>query len=368
MKIRISPILSVLAVAFLTTESAYALPHELSPPPGPPGAVMKSLDKIEPRAPISELPFTITESGSYYMTGNLTGIAGENGITIAAGVGNVTIDLMGFTLQGVEGSLNGIILADTLGQADNITIRNGIITDFGQGGISIRYGTGRLIEKMHISGNGGVGVRVFGAGAIFRQSTISMNGGIGIWVAGGGIIDSCTVTGNENNGILGEEGLLIKNCAVSHNGGGISAGVGARISNTGAHRNEHYGIDVSLGSTISFCTATGNKGDGIRLSGPGGIPGIGPAGQSIFVTNSSSDNNEGAGIRISRAAARIEGNHLSRNSIGIQAESTGNLIINNSAAGNTEANYVISDDNEVGPIGTMSNVGHHPKANFSSTQ
>jgi len=34
-------------------------------PPGAPAPTMKSLDQIEPRTPISSLPFTISSSGSY---------------------------------------------------------------------------------------------------------------------------------------------------------------------------------------------------------------------------------------------------------------------------------------------------------------
>ncbi len=45
-------------------------------PPGAPGETMKSLDQIEARTPITALPFTIAESGSYYLTGNLSGTTG----------------------------------------------------------------------------------------------------------------------------------------------------------------------------------------------------------------------------------------------------------------------------------------------------
>ena len=69
-------------------------------PPGPPGPTMKTLSQVEPRTLISSLPYTITNSGSYYLAASLTGGVGQNGITI--GVGNVTLDLRGFDLIGGE--------------------------------------------------------------------------------------------------------------------------------------------------------------------------------------------------------------------------------------------------------------------------
>src|SRR4051794_32732317 len=87
-------------------------------PPGAPAPTMKSLDQIEPRTPISALPFAITSAGSYYLSGNLTSATG--GITIQAN--EVTVDLMGFALAGGNGS--GIVVS---GNRTNIVIRNGTI-------------------------------------------------------------------------------------------------------------------------------------------------------------------------------------------------------------------------------------------------
>ena len=65
-------------------------------PLGAPSPTMKSLDQIEARTIISALPYTITASGSYYLTGNLTATGSGAGITVSAD--NVTIDLNGFAL------------------------------------------------------------------------------------------------------------------------------------------------------------------------------------------------------------------------------------------------------------------------------
>src|SRR5436190_21836561 len=96
-------------------------------PPGAPAPTMKTLDQIEPRTPISSLPFTIPAAGSYYLTGNLNGGAG-NGILI--GASGVTLDLMGFELVGGTG--DGISVS--AGRA-NITILNGTVRNWSGDGV-----------------------------------------------------------------------------------------------------------------------------------------------------------------------------------------------------------------------------------------
>ena len=62
------------------------------------------------RTPIYELPLTIDEPGSYFLSRDVTGVAGQNGIIINAS--DVTIDLNGFALIGVPGSLRGTIFRE----------------------------------------------------------------------------------------------------------------------------------------------------------------------------------------------------------------------------------------------------------------
>src|ERR1043165_9796506 len=80
-------------------------------PPGAPAPTMKTLDQIEPRAPISSLPYTIASSGSYYLTTNLTALSAVDGIVINAD--NVTLDLSGFTMTGFGPNNSAIYVTAT---------------------------------------------------------------------------------------------------------------------------------------------------------------------------------------------------------------------------------------------------------------
>src|SRR5689334_14299720 len=104
MKTRKQVLLAAVVSTFSILPSAFG--QGALTPPGAPAPTMKSLDQVEPRTPIPSLPFTITNSGSYYLTTNLTGQSGTNGITIACSP--VTLDLSGFALTGVSGALVGV--------------------------------------------------------------------------------------------------------------------------------------------------------------------------------------------------------------------------------------------------------------------
>ena len=108
----------------------------------------------------------------------------------------------------------------------------------------------------------------------------------------------------------------------------------------------------------------GNKGDGIQI-----------VSDSRVVGNNCDSNGFGggdaAGIHSTGADNRIEGNNVTDNTRGIDVDSTGSLIIKNSASGNG-SNYEIAASNAVGPLVTVAGVGdisgtpnaNHPWANF----
>ena len=135
----------LLPVALLLTSLPCAAQGPLAPP-GAPTPTMKTLEQIEPRTPISSAGYVITNSGSYYLTSNLTATAGQNGITVNAD--DVTIDLNGFTLTGFGATSGyGIYQASAL---RNLRVHNGKVVQWrgaSKGGV---YAEGKNNQFDHI--------------------------------------------------------------------------------------------------------------------------------------------------------------------------------------------------------------------------
>jgi hypothetical protein len=171
---------------------------------------MKTLDEVEPRIPISSLPFAISESGSYYLTGNLR--TRGNGITVTAN--DVTIDLMGYAITGGNG--NGIDIFGCI----NVEIRNGTIRKFALQGIHENYvsGRGHRIIGIRVIENGGRGVELNGRGHLLKECTAVGNGKEGFYVSTGSVVCNNTATDNGDNGITCYQGNTVVNNAAYYNG------------------------------------------------------------------------------------------------------------------------------------------------------
>jgi hypothetical protein len=338
---------------------AIAFAGPIDPPAGPVAPSNKTLQEVydkaaaaaEPRTPINATTtpgdatslFRITNAGSYYLTGNITGVSGKHGIAVAAGTSNVSIDLNGFSLIGVAGSLDGINAGNnTIG----ITVRNGNVRSWGGSGLEIASSSASA-------------VRVSGVTSSFNTAR-----GIGI---GGGIVTDCNANNNGTGGIYSGLQSTISNCTVANNtGDGIFAFSGAVITACDSNSNSGNGVLGTFGALISNCNVRSNGLDGILVS----------SGATV-VSNACSSNGlsttTGARIHAGGNQTRIEGNNCGAADYGIRVDGTGVIIIRNTCSGNTTANYSIVANNRYGPIiditatGTAAVTGNSAASNLGST-
>lgn len=332
-------------------------------PPGAPALTMKTLRQLEPRTPISSAPYTITESGSYYLTTNL--VSTGHGIVVRAD--HVSVDLMGFTVSGDGGTGDhGIYLdGDSTRPIRGIRVHNGSVERF-HNGLRLEFARLNDFADLRIAKCANSGVILLGTGGSLctgnriASCDISENAGYGIYLAGNGgavngnVIEDCSISENANTGIT-----------VYGSGGSCS---GNRVENTLIRANSGTGISLTGASNnvIQACSVCNQGGGGLELN------------------NSSSHNvvldclvakSAGNGIVCSENVGnRIEGNFVSENAsagYGIRTQSSlKNLIVRNICIGHAN-NYAITANDTFGPIvtdtGALATTGNaaHPWANFS---
>ena len=149
--------------------------------------------------------FTITESGSYVLTGNVAMTADVTCIDVNAH--NVTINLNGHTLTGTEsGTGDGINSTNY----NNLHIFNGMVTKFGGSGIA-GY-SGAVISEVTATENGVNGIYA-GSNVCITNCVARKNFKWGIKVGNSGVITSCSsYDNNEAGDCAGIE--VLSNCSV----------------------------------------------------------------------------------------------------------------------------------------------------------
>lgn len=299
-------------------------------PPGPPSAPS---GVFGPGTPISSLPFSITTPGSYYLTGNLTGVSGESGITIAAN--DVSLDLAGFTLEGVPGSISGVRL-DPAHSWRAIAVRNGTARDWSASGFDAQFLNGGVFDSLTAEGNGQWGILV-GSGASLTHCSATQNGASGV-SATDSTVSGCTANSNGNNGFQIYATVLTDCTAAFNTLQGVDAGYSSRIDGCNVHQNNAVGIKVQS-SEVTGNLVEQNFGNGIEISGSG----------SLVARNNVHRNSlagVGAGIYVPGSANRIDDNHATDEGgtplqdVGINVTGAGNVVIRNTAHGNV-ANYAL---------------------------
>ena len=191
-------------------------------------------------------PVTISESGSYMLTGNLE-VDDANTTAIEITRYSVDLDLNGFVIKGP--------VTCTLGFDFAVTSCSGSAQGEDGWGIEIRE-LGITVHDGSIFGMGAGGVYVAGPGNTIRNLTVTTTGGFGIRTA-----SSDTTT------------LVVENRVIQRNREvGIFAGTVAVIRNNVVTLNGSLGI-IAQTSTIVDNHVILNGHDGINHSGPGLIRG-----------------------------------------------------------------------------------------------
>lgn len=341
MKNKFVSVLTLVSISTVNTHLSTVFAQGNLTPPGAPAPTMKTLDqidaKLEKRTAITNLPYFIGSSGSYYLATNLTGAAGLHGLEIAGQ--NVTVDLNGFSLSGVSNALRGVHVGSG---TRNVVVRNGSIIGWGGDGVGVfdNLSTVRL-ENLQLRNNGGSGIRLFDKSQVV-DCRATGNSAHGIQVGGGCQINRCLVAGNGANGIFTDAECQVTDSLAKDNGGN--------------------GINIGFRSVVRDCTSTGNTMDGIRVLTQCGVF------NNLCAGNG--NGGDGAGIHATGNNNRIESNQVMDNDRGIDVDAGGNLVIKNSSSGNS-THYDIAGGNSVGPIAiagsdmwSVTNATH-PFANFT---
>ena len=227
-------VLSLLALGSILTFLAFCMAED--PDPGiPSGPVLQS-----DAQPIPNLPYTISESGSYCLTQNLIH-TDQYTNAIEVNADNVTIDLCGYSIIGPTATHNETCSGIYMNGCKNVEIRNGTITNFPNNGI-FEADTGVIPEA---SGHRVIDVRVTLIGAH----------GIVLWGSNHTVRD-CTVTQTQIDleqgfgGITcGSMSAVIGNVVSESNIIGIRAGIGCMIRDN-TLGNCAYGIIPESGSSV----------------------------------------------------------------------------------------------------------------------
>ncbi len=358
--------------------------------------------------PISALPFSINTPGYYQVTDDLLGAVGESGITVL--VEDVVIDLNGFTLTGVPGSMNGIVAVH------RCTVFNGEIRSWGgrgvivssdallsglqvlfnaQGGVECQLrnviqgcdisgnvqegvsGGGLLtLIDCRISFNGAQGV-VAGDYCVLLNCHLASNAGFGAEVGSFSRLSGCSALTNHSNGFWVGAHSSISDCSSSGNsGGGFTTGPGCVVERSIAHDNAvgffvtssvvvdckatgnfANGFTGHAGTTFQRCIASGNNNgfsmvsEGGRIEGCNAHDNLGSgitASQATLIQNNVATSNGQRGIDVS-VGNRIDGNHVAFNGVGIEASGPRNLIVRNSLDLN-DVQTQIAAENIEGPF------------------
>ena len=261
-------------------------------------AIISAASNMVVGMPISSLPFTVNSSGSYYLASSLQANS-TSGIIINAD--NVTIDMMGFSLEG-NGNGSGLLLNGITISGDNVTVQNGVVTSFGGNGIDINDSNLAPTDRASIR-----------------------------------IINMVSAHNGDNGFFLGfgqRSSFIFNSTAKRNNGAGFIVGQGSTVINSVAKNNDNLGFNIGSGSIVKSNIASDNSGSGFSLQ------------DRNIVTNNAANNNSTSGFTF------IDGNTVKSNTSNNNGEhgiiaSSNNYLVGNICRDNGNIGIVASNENKI---------------------
>jgi hypothetical protein len=168
---------------------------------------------------ITQVPYTISNPGFYFLGSNLTYAGTGAAITIAAD--NVTLDLMGFTLAAEPLSYP---IGISMSGRSNVEIRNGTVEGFACGIVEsdAKNGTQHRIFNIRVLYNNMYGIVLNGNNHLIKNCTATKNHnisgkvGIGLAINGSGQIIDCLANNNDNGIWLYGPGSILNSTACNN--------------------------------------------------------------------------------------------------------------------------------------------------------
>jgi hypothetical protein len=198
---------------------------------------------------ITSVPYTISTSGNYKLTKNLTYTGSSNAITVSAS--NVVLNLNGFTLSGTGSSKTSIAIYDD--GFSSVTLQNGTITGFAAA-LDCANASQILVQNLTMFNNE-LGIDLNSCSYCAVQNCVMV--GVGESVGGVGVVLNSTVAN-----------CVVKNCTISNseNGcndsGGPNLFIASQITNCGVGLNlssstgDKYEAVVTAGCATPFSGGT----------------------------------------------------------------------------------------------------------------
>lgn len=281
MKIRSAILIATVSASFIYYS---AFGQGSLTPPGAPAPTMLTLSQVEPRTPVDNVhapgnsgnEFIISQPGSYYLTTNIIGVSGENGINISGS--DVIVDLNGFSLIGPSTANSAILIASG---TTNVTVRNGMISGWGTSSAGIQSsGTNVSFENLNVS-TGFAGIECGGDGGVIKNCTICHINQWGVYLTGPNYLISHNYflednTGNNGNGaalyVSSANNIVEDNHVTgsSPSGFGILVNPIAGITNNVVIRNSVLGKAANNYSVSTVANDVGPIGNASTNSNPWG--------------------------------------------------------------------------------------------------